>query len=85
MESMENLQDQLFLLLNERKSDEANQILLKHPELTNKRRTDNYEHEVSTPLIEACRYGECTLVLVTYTLRKKLLQSTFFGASDCQK
>ena len=66
MESMENLQDQLFLLLKERKSDEASHILLKHPELINLRRTDDYEHEESTPLIEACRYGEFTnLVFVT--------------------
>ena len=64
MEGIKDIQDQLFLLLKQRESEEANQILLKHPELTNMRRTDNYEHEVSTPLIEACRYGECTSVFV---------------------
>ena len=58
---MENLPDQLCRLLKERKSEEAKQILLEHPELTNMTMTDEYKQEETTPLLEACRVGECTV------------------------
>ena len=61
MEDIENLKDQLCLLLKERKSEEAKQLLLEHPELTNSTLTDEYKQELTTPLLEACRVGECTL------------------------
>ena len=68
MEDIKKIQDELFLLLKQRESDKAKKILMKHPELTNMRRTDDYEHEVSTPLIEACRYGEFTLIFINLTI-----------------
>ena len=55
---MEDIQELLFAALKKMKSEEATQILIDHPELTNVKRIDNAEQEVTTPLIEACRYSK---------------------------
>ena len=54
---MGDIQELLFSALKKRKIEEAKQILTDHPELMNMRRTDDFEQEVTTPLIEACKYG----------------------------
>ena len=54
---MTDMQELLFAALKGMKSEEAKRILIDHPELTNIKRIDNIEQEVTTPLIEACRYG----------------------------
>ena len=55
---MADVQELLFAALKQMKSEEAKQILFDHPELTNVKRIDNIEQEVTTPLIEACRFGK---------------------------
>ena len=55
---MEEKQELLFDALKRRKKDEAKQILIDHPELTNVKRIDTIEQEETTPLIEACRYSK---------------------------
>ena len=55
---MEDIQELLFAALKKMNSEEAKQILIDHPELTNVKRIDNAEQEVTTPLIEACRYSK---------------------------
>ena len=55
---MEDIEEQLFAALKRMKRDEAKEILINHPELTNVKRIDNIEQEVTTPLIEACRFGK---------------------------
>ena len=57
---LEDMQDLLFAALKKRNREEAKRILIEHPELTNMKRTDEFEQEVTTPLIDACRYGKCT-------------------------
>ena len=54
---MDDHQNLLFSALKQGNSDEANHILLEHPELTNVKWTDDFEQEVTTPLIEACKSG----------------------------
>ena len=54
---MEDIQELLYAALKNMNSDEAKQILLEHPELTNTTLTGDFKHEVTTPLIEACKYG----------------------------
>ena len=58
---MEGIQDKLFQAIESRQAQEAKHILTEYPELTNLKRTTECDGEVSTPLIEACRYGECML------------------------
>ena len=58
---MEGIQDKLFQAIKSRQAEEAKRILVEYPELTNLKRTTECDGEVSTPLIEACRYGECIL------------------------
>ena len=54
---MEDIQELLFAALKKMDSDEAIRILRDHPELINMKRKDDLEEEVTTPLIEACKYG----------------------------
>ena len=63
---MEGIQDKLFQAIQSRQAQEAKRILREYPDLTNLKRTTECDGEVSTPLIEACRYGECILRPVVY-------------------
>ena len=55
---MEDIEELLFAALKKRRGDEARNILINHQELTNVKRIDTVEQEVTTPLIEACRFGK---------------------------
>ena len=59
--TMDYMQGRLFAAIKRREGDFAKQILLEDPEMTyqlaNAKRTGDFEHEVTTPLIEACKYG----------------------------
>ena len=54
---MDDIQELLFSAMKKREIEEAKQILTDHPELINVGRTDDFKQEVTTPLIEACKYG----------------------------
>ena len=72
---MEDHQELLFAALKKLNSDGAEQILLEHPELTNMKWTDDFEQEVTTPLIVACRYGKqfcCCYHLLSYNIYCKI-------------
>ena len=60
---MADLQESLFAALEKMDSVEAIRILRRHPKLTNMRRTDDFEQEVTTPLIEACKSGRWLNIL----------------------
>ena len=55
---MDGIQDKLFDAIKNCQTQEVKHILTEYPELTNLKGTIECKGEVSTPLIEACRYGE---------------------------
>ena len=60
---MEETQELLFAAIRSMNSEETKKILTDHPELTNVKRVDNVEQEVTTPLIEASKYGKYVMNL----------------------
>ena len=74
---MEDIQGLLFDALRERDGNEAKRILINHPELTNVKRIDDFEQEVTTPLLEACRYGGWFFFLFAYRFGEKEIIQTF--------
>ena len=74
---MEDIQGLLFDALRERDGDEAKRILINHPELTNVKRIDDFEQEVTTPLLEACRYGGWFFFVFTYRFGEKEIIQIF--------
>ena len=61
METMKEIQDELFQCIQYRKIGQAKQILSNHPEIATAEWIGGYEFEDSTPLIDACRFGECRI------------------------
>ena len=70
---MEDIQELLFAAIKKMKSHEAKQILLDHPELTNVKRINNTEQEVTTPLIEACRHSKYFSKFKEFSVLQRML------------
>ena len=59
MDKLQHNQDRLFCAIEEDETKEVKKILSKHPTLSNFKRITgfDFEQEVSTPLIRACKEG----------------------------
>ena len=60
METTEKIQDELFMSIQQRNVDRVKAILCDHPELVNMERIRDFHLGTSTPLMEACFWGEFT-------------------------
>ena len=68
---MEDIQNLLFAVLKRSEIAEVKRILLENPELTNKKRTDDFGQEVTTPLIVAWYFYVC-VVFHSYSLPRSV-------------